>query len=177
MGGGSNAKEDLTPMLIMVFMYVLSLEVFVKLNFENLPLRNLYYVHVLYDLAFEILSINRVINVVQNIAANYIFKVNNRNTRARCEICSKLTIKTPEPRQWRGSSVLIVTYFTPCSSIVIVNFEQVNVGWKRPLFLQRRGLLCLDPFYLTVKITPLFPPPSAGGEETDFRKNAAGGNE
>ena len=110
MGGGSNAKEDLTPMLIMVFMFVLSLEVFVKLNFENLPLRNLYYVHVLYDLAFEILSINRVINVVQNIAANYIFKVNNRNTRARCEICSKLTIKTPEPRQWRGSSVLIVNF-------------------------------------------------------------------
>ena len=27
---------------------------------------------------------------------NYIVKVNNRNTRARCEICSKLTIKTPE---------------------------------------------------------------------------------
>ena len=28
-------------------------------------------------------------------AGNYMFKVNNRNTRARCEICSKLTIKTP----------------------------------------------------------------------------------
>ena len=26
----------------------------------------------------------------------YMFKVNNRNTRAMCEICSKLTIKTPE---------------------------------------------------------------------------------
>ena len=26
----------------------------------------------------------------------YMFKVNNRNTRIRCEICSKLTIKTPE---------------------------------------------------------------------------------
>ena len=26
----------------------------------------------------------------------YIFKVNNRNTRTRCEICSKLTKKTPE---------------------------------------------------------------------------------
>ena len=29
------------------------------------------------------------------------FKVNNRNTRTRFEICSKLTIKTPERRQWR----------------------------------------------------------------------------
>ena len=27
-------------------------------------------------------------------AGNYIFKVNNRNTRTRCEISSKLTIKT-----------------------------------------------------------------------------------
>ena len=27
---------------------------------------------------------------------NYMFKVNNRNTRASCEISSKSTIKTPE---------------------------------------------------------------------------------
>ena len=26
-------------------------------------------------------------------AGNYMFKVNNRNTRTRCEICSKLTIR------------------------------------------------------------------------------------
>ena len=30
---------------------------------------------------------------------NYMFKVNNRNTRTRCSICSKLTIKKPERRQ------------------------------------------------------------------------------
>ena len=29
-------------------------------------------------------------------AGNYMFKFNNRNTRTRCEICSKLTIKTQE---------------------------------------------------------------------------------
>ena len=28
----------------------------------------------------------------------YLFKVNNRNIRTRCEICSKLAIKTPEQR-------------------------------------------------------------------------------
>ena len=28
----------------------------------------------------------------------YLFKFNKRNTRKRCEICSKLTIKTPEQR-------------------------------------------------------------------------------
>ena len=32
-------------------------------------------------------------------ACIYMFKVNNRNTRTRCEICSKVTIKTPEQRQ------------------------------------------------------------------------------
>ena len=29
----------------------------------------------------------------------FLFKVNNRNTRKRCEICSKLTINTPERGQ------------------------------------------------------------------------------
>ena len=33
-------------------------------------------------------------------AGNYMFKVNKRNTRTRCEICSKLTIKTLERCQW-----------------------------------------------------------------------------
>ena len=38
------------------------------------------------------------------------FKVNNRNTRTRCEICSKLTVKTPERRQQRRFSVFIVNF-------------------------------------------------------------------
>ena len=38
---------------------------------------------------------------LHNPAGNYIFKAGNRNTRTRCEICSKLTIKTPEGRHWR----------------------------------------------------------------------------
>ena len=41
---------------------------------------------------------------------NYMFKVNNSNTRTRCEICSKLTIKTPERRQWRRSGVFNVNF-------------------------------------------------------------------
>ena len=38
------------------------------------------------------------------------FKVNNRTARTRCEICSKLTIKTPERR----------------SGVFIVNFEHIS---------------------------------------------------
>ena len=40
-----------------------------------------------------------------NPAGIYLLKVNNRNTRARCEICSKLTIKKPERGQWHRSGV------------------------------------------------------------------------
>ena len=40
-------------------------------------------------------------------------------SRKRCEICSKLTIKTPERR----------TNFTTFSSVSSIDFEQVNVSW------------------------------------------------
>ena len=36
--------------------------------------------------------------------------VNNRKTRNRCEICSKLTIKTSERRQWHRSGTFIVNF-------------------------------------------------------------------
>ena len=49
----------------------------------------------------------------------YLFKVNNRNTRARCIICSKLAIKTPEPRNWRRSGFFIVK-FEHISHLVLV---------------------------------------------------------
>ena len=39
----------------------------------------------------------RILKIPCNAPANnYMFKVNNRNTRARFEICSKLTIKIPD---------------------------------------------------------------------------------
>ena len=40
----------------------------------------------------------------------YLLQVNNRNTRTRCEICSKLTIKTPKRCHWRHSGVFIVNF-------------------------------------------------------------------
>ena len=66
-------------------------------------------------------------------AGNYMFKVNNRNTTIRCEICSKLTIKTPEPRQWSCSGLFIVN-FEHISHLVLVfilidNLKQVNSSW------------------------------------------------
>ena len=44
----------------------------------------------------------------------FLLKVDIRNTRTIFEICSKLTIKTPERRQWR------------CFGVFIVNFERIS---------------------------------------------------
>ena len=49
-----------------------------------------------------------------------------------CEICSKLTIKIPERRQSRRSSIFGVNFehiLHLFSSVSIVDFEQVNVSW------------------------------------------------
>ena len=48
-------------------------------------------------------------------AGNYLFKVNNRNTRTRFEICSKSTIKTPEQRQWLVLVSLLLTLNIFCT--------------------------------------------------------------
>ena len=52
-------------------------------------------------------------------AGNYMFKVNDRNTKTRCEICSKLTIKIPERRHWRRSVIFIIN-FEYISHLVLV---------------------------------------------------------
>ena len=62
-------------------------------------------------------------------------KVNDRNTRSRYEICSKLTIKTPEQRQWRRSGVFVVNFehiSHRVLSVSVVNFEHVIAGWEPP---------------------------------------------
>ena len=47
-------------------------------------------------------------------AGIYVFKVNNGNTKIRCEICSKITIKTPQGCHWH------------CPGVFIVNFEDIS---------------------------------------------------
>ena len=61
----------------------------------------------------------------------HLFIVNNRNTRKRCGICSKLTIKY----QSNVNNVLLLMFllltsknFTPLSRVSIVDFEQVNIS-------------------------------------------------
>ena len=59
----------------------------------------------------------------------YLLKVSNRNTRKRCEVCSKLIIKTPERRHRHRSGIFIVT-FEPIShlfSAFTFEFEQEKI--------------------------------------------------
>ena len=63
------------------------------------------------------------------------FKVNNRNTRTKCDICSKLIIKANNNKVNNNkfnnklSLLLTLNIFTPCCTVSIVNFEQVNANW------------------------------------------------
>ena len=67
-------------------------------------------------------------------AGIYLLKVNNRNTRTRCEICSKLTIKTPERHHWCRSGVFIVS-FENISHLVLV-FLSLTLSRQMPTGLR-----------------------------------------
>ena len=73
---------------------------------------------------------------MNNLANIYLFKVNNRNTGKRCEICSKLTIRTSERRKWR------------CSGVFIVNFEPISHLFQVfPLLALNRQLLAEKSYF------------------------------
>ena len=57
------------------------------------------------------LEFSNIFRLVIHWAGIYLLKINNRNIRARCWICSKLS---------------------PRSGVSIVNFEQVIAGWASP---------------------------------------------
>ena len=59
----------------------------------------------------------------------YLLKCDKRNTRKRCEICLKLTTKTPE--------YCSVNVFYTFTSVPAIAFEQVNVSWKSHSFLTK----------------------------------------
>ena len=57
---------------------------------------------------------------VNNPTGINLFKVKYKNTRKRCKICSKLTMKAKE---WRHN-------FTHCHGVSTVDFEQANDDWE-----------------------------------------------
>ena len=56
----------------------------------------------------------------------YLFKVDNRNSRKRCEICSKVTIKAPELHHWRRFDVFVVNF--EHSSHLFLEFLLLNLN-------------------------------------------------
>ena len=66
----------------------------------------------------------------------YLLKVNNRSTITRCEICSKLSIKTPTRRHWCRSGVFIVSFehiLYSVQGVSIINFEHAIAGCVRTI--------------------------------------------
>ena len=59
------------------------------------------------------------------------FKFNNWNTRTSCKISSKVSLML---------TLKLWTYFAPCSSVSIVNFEHVIAGWEGCFFFYTSNL-------------------------------------
>ena len=66
-----------------------------------------------------------------NHANIYLFRVNNRNTKKRYELCPKLTIKT-----WLFSCFFVnfeyISQLFPM--LLLLNLNKVNVNWVTPRF-------------------------------------------
>ena len=73
------------------------------------------------------------------------FKVNNRNTRTWREICSKLTIKSPERRHWCRSGVFIVNFehiLHPVLVLLLLTLSrQMPTGCTRRMIASTRLIL------------------------------------
>ena len=72
------------------------------------------------------------------LANIYLFKDNNRNNGKRCEICSKLTIKTYERRQWHDifllSLLLTLNIYNTFFYVSFGYYEQGTVCWASSFF-------------------------------------------
>ena len=70
----------------------------------------------------------------------YLLKVSNRNIRTWCEICSKLTLKTPKRRQWlKPLTIFAKKFHRRCSTefyglIIGTSFSQCFLGWIENVF-------------------------------------------
>ena len=90
-----------------------------------------------------------------NSVGIYLLKINNRNIKARCETCSKLTIKVPEWRQWCLSAIFIVN-FEHISHLVLL-FLLLTLNMKLPaenmssfVFFLRQFKFCDYIYYLVI---------------------------
>ena len=84
-------------------------------------------------LAYEYVAMQLCKETLPNPANISLFKINNRSTRKRSDICSKLTIKIPDIEFVLVTLSLTLNYFRPSPNFPIVDFEQVNICWENYL--------------------------------------------
>ena len=81
-------------------------------------------------------NIFKLQNTIKFPAGTCLLKLNNGNTRTRCEIFSKLAIKIPERRQWRHSDVFIfnfehISYLILAFLLLTLNIQKCSDSAKR----------------------------------------------
>ena len=68
-----------------------------------------------------------ILSWLQSISVgNYLFKVNHENNKVMYEKSSKLTINTPELRQWRPSGAFIVNFEHISHAILMISLLTLN---------------------------------------------------
>ena len=80
---------------------------------------NLWYSRIMGSILFKVPRVI-VMRTISSSAGIYLLKVNNRNTRTRCEICSKITIKIPERCHPMASFGIFIVNFEYISNLVLV---------------------------------------------------------
>ena len=92
------------------------------------------------------------------LAGVYLLKVNNRNTRTRHEICSKLTTKRPERVHWSRSSVLVVNFEHTSHLILVFLLLTLNMQLPAGLFRRPKQFACLihDHLFEIIHLLKLF---------------------
>ena len=88
--------------------------------FSYFPMKgNLWYSRIMGSILFKVPRVI-VMRTISSSAGIYLLKVNYRNTRTRCEICSKITIKIPERCQPMASFGIFIVNFEHISNLVLV---------------------------------------------------------
>ena len=89
-------------------------------------------------------------------AGIYLLEVKNRNARSRCEICSELTIKTPEWRHLHRAGFFIVNFKHIWKLVLVFLLLTLNMQMPTGSYLLFERIL-LFPALLKLLLNHLFP--------------------
>ena len=81
------------------------------------------------------------LRVVYSQFGSYMFKVNNRNLRARHEVCPKVTIKIINLAILTTNSAFVINFDNFSQFVSIVKFGQVNTGRSSSMIYSARNRL------------------------------------